>query len=235
MKDERNDKLLISRILLDKRGMYGKFFSTRSVALFGNEEDFIVVTSSGDGGAPNGISGAPLLLESEWLLFEKDGITCEFTKLRYQDFEIWDPKIRKIMNFKDLTGIIGMEAVLDGLASKVDGRILNRIETIVEGESWENLVGFGPGLTPLGDDVISGMLALSVLEEEETEKLLKISNSKTNSISRKQMNYAAIQLVPKAVKEFLEEGKIDNLMKMGNTSGLGWMLGIVKGLECLEG
>ncbi|HDM70137.1 MAG TPA: hypothetical protein ENG58_01875 [Thermotogales bacterium] len=55
--------MLISKILLDVRENFEKLSSTRTSAFFSGGKDVIVVNSEDDKGAPNGISGAPILFQ----------------------------------------------------------------------------------------------------------------------------------------------------------------------------
>ncbi|WP_129408727.1 oxamate carbamoyltransferase subunit AllH family protein [Marinitoga lauensis] len=134
---------------------------------------------------------------------------------------IYDPKISSVTFYEHTKNII------EKLIPLVDKRILNRIDTHLKSYNFTDLIGFGPGLTPLFDDVLSGILLInSITKKIDDKNILNVAKKKTNKLSYFQMYYAAKGYAPKPVKQYLESKNILSLLDMGATSGLGWMWGI---------
>lgn len=114
-------------------------------------------------------------------------------------------------------------------------------------ERLKPLVGLGPGLTPLGDDFISGYLAASfylrpdVSAEESLAAAGELSGGSTTIFSRRQMLLAgqglclgsiAAAIASLAAADF-DVRAIGPVLKIGATSGCGWLLGIACACKAL--
>ena len=92
-----------------------------------------------------------------------------------------------------------------------------------------SLAGRGPGLTPLGDDVLVGFLAgciLSGADPDETAREAEAAARKTTALSRTLLRLAARGELPEAAHRLLEEGDPEPLRVFGHTSGKGIALGL---------
>lgn len=93
----------------------------------------------------------------------------------------------------------------------------------------ENLVGRGPGLTPLGDDVLIGYLAglaLSGIASCVTSAWVAPAAPRTTSLSSTLLELAAHGCLPEAAHRLLEDGDPEPLLAFGATSGQGIALGL---------
>lgn len=116
-------------------------------------------------------------------------------------------------------------------------------------EILEKFIGLGIGLTPSGDDFLTGLAYVSALENYPNEKIKKILQSleqkikeKTNLISYQQFKFALVQEVRTEIRESLSsilsvqskefsQDKITNILKIGSTSGFDILRGMLFGLE----
>lgn len=96
----------------------------------------------------------------------------------------------------------------------------------------ELLVGRGPGLTPLGDDVLIGFLAAEALDGVNP-KTLSIAaahfGQRTTALSRTLLRLAARGHVPEPVHALLSFGDPGPLLRFGATSGRGIAVGLSLG------
>jgi hypothetical protein len=103
------------------------------------------------------------------------------------------------------------------------------------------LVGMGPGLTPLGDDFVSGYLTAARLlaQSNRTRHLLEsasllLAARDTTFYSKSQITFAGrgiclrsiFQLVRSMASPVFYEGDATRVLGIGATSGYGWALGI---------
>jgi hypothetical protein len=90
------------------------------------------------------------------------------------------------------------------------------------------LVGLGPGLTPLGDDVAIGYLAARALFGgcSDGVRLAEILAERTTSLSGTLLRLAARGCLPEAAHRLLEEGDAAPLLSWGATSGSGLLAGL---------
>jgi hypothetical protein len=103
------------------------------------------------------------------------------------------------------------------------------------------LIGLGPGLTPLGDDFVSGCLTtISLLSK--TEKLREetrlaaahLAEGNTTFFSKRQITLAGqgiclrsiFLLIQSLASPALDESALKEVLAIGATSGRGWALGI---------
>lgn len=85
------------------------------------------------------------------------------------------------------------------------------------------LVGWGPGLTPLGDDILVGYVAGRVLAGRRPPPLVSAG---TTALSRTLLACAARGELPEPAHALLEDGDAAPLLAWGATSGKGLLLGL---------
>jgi hypothetical protein len=93
----------------------------------------------------------------------------------------------------------------------------------------ELLVGRGPGLTPLGDDILVGYLAgnaLAGMDEAVTALQGERAAGRTTALSLTLLRLAALGQLPEAAHRLLEEGDPEPLLRFGATSGRGIAIGL---------
>ncbi len=207
--------MIVSKLVFERIGERADafFWTDHTTFLKFPNGDIFTFTRYEMRGAPLGLAGAPFS-RVEWVLVENGSILTDLGK--FSKFEVFDPKVEKI------TVRSGFEKYLALLREKLDHRTMERLLDILENGDFEKLVGFGPGLTPLGDDILSGMVVAGL----EIDFPLR-----TSEISRQQMIHAIHRYVPYPVKVFLENGDDSLIIDMGATSGLGWALGVTIFLE----
>ena len=91
----------------------------------------------------------------------------------------------------------------------------------------ERLVGLGPGMTPLGDDVLAGYLAGRSLYCGETQTLP--DPCRTTALSATLLRLAAAGELPEPAHALLEGGDPEPLLAFGATSGKGLIVGLALG------
>jgi len=92
-----------------------------------------------------------------------------------------------------------------------------------------SMCGRGPGLTPLGDDVLIGYLAARALLSEPSPDLAGLAStlgSQTTSLSATLLALAAQGRLPEAAHRLLAEGDPKPLLNWGATSGSGLLAGL---------
>lgn len=165
-----------------------------------------------------------------------------------------DSQIRGGCSYYHIKGIAGRElykAVL--MERELDRRISNFIASLKSGGSELEkdiipLVGLGNGLTPSGDDFISGFIsALGVIKDdrakaalERIKSVLKRSVISTTDISRTMINASLEGKYRESIASFigaiLSRDKqelnlcIDKVLSIGSTSGADLSSGVVAGL-----
>ncbi len=211
--------MLVSKLLLYKKGLRADlFFETSNVSFYKFADGDILTVSVKPGMAsPLGIAEAPFKT-SKWLLIEEDGIVSEWGHSNWTDMSMFDPKLLSI-NVKITEDHCQRYRKL---LQEREPFFFEKILGLLNEEKYQDLVGLGPGLTPLGDDVLSGMIVAGFDFSGDFH---------TSEISLQQLRHAKEKLVPYPVKLFLESGNEEPLLEMGNTSGLGWAFGIAHRLE----
>lgn len=119
---------------------------------------------------------------------------------------------------------------------------IEAFSTINFTESINNLIGFGEGLTPSGDDIICGTLAGLLLSNNielfnnlktQTKEILTIN--KTSIFSYTFLNYAFNGLFIEYVYNLFLTNDIDdlitNISNMGHRSGIDYLIGIKIGIK----
>ncbi len=116
----------------------------------------------------------------------------------------------------------------------------------------KNLVGLGPGLTPSGDDVLSGLmatLAISALNlkggvekvREINERIALAARTRTTSLSQEYLSHAArgetnqhfLELIKNVLTGGPEDAKraTELVLRVGETSGTDTVLGVLLGFQ----
>lgn len=90
----------------------------------------------------------------------------------------------------------------------------------------EALVGRGPGLTPLGDDILIGYLAGATLAGENVTELAERAAHRTTALSGTLLRLAAKGQLPEPAHALVERGDPLPLFRFGATSGIGMALGL---------
>ncbi|WP_280997402.1 oxamate carbamoyltransferase subunit AllH family protein [Marinitoga aeolica] len=206
---------------MKKKHTAKEFFKTNHTKYFlFNDEDIFTLTTYDNRVGALGMSAPPHFLNFSTLKIANNSLIFDNTYL-VENPILYDPKISTITFYEPIKNIYVK------LKPLVDKRILNKIDSQLKSYNFTDLIGFGPGLTPLFDDILSGILLInSITKKIDTESILNIAKKKTNKLSYFQMFYAAKGYAPKPVKQYLESKNIQSLLKMGATSGLGWMWGI---------
>jgi len=95
----------------------------------------------------------------------------------------------------------------------------------------ERLAGRGPGLTPLGDDILIGYIGAAALAGFDLSRLAERAARRTSALSATLLRRAAAGELPEPVHALLERGDVEPLLQFGATTGKGIMLGIALYLE----
>jgi hypothetical protein len=90
----------------------------------------------------------------------------------------------------------------------------------------ERLAGRGPGLTPLGDDILIGYIGAAALAGEDVSALAERLAKKTTALSGTLLRCAARGELPEPVHALFERGELEPLHHFGATSGKGIVVGI---------
>jgi Protein of unknown function (DUF2877) len=99
------------------------------------------------------------------------------------------------------------------------------------------LAGFGPGLTPAGDDLLAGYVAGLVLLHGQFKRASRIAEeaaARTNSLSATLLRHAALGEVPEPVHDLLVTGDLQPLLSFGHSSGKAWLRGLVSAGYAVE-
>ncbi len=202
--------VIVSNLVFEKIGITAeRFFKTEHTAFYRFPDGEIFTATMYDMRvSPLGVAGIPFV-NSRWVIVEDESLI--FEEFAVREFKKFDPKVKFITR-----GLPRCEKYADILmkAAKVE---FERILYLLREERYEEIVGLGPGLTPLGDDILSGMIVAGYEPD---------FRFKTSDISMQQLDHAKKRLVPLPVKMFLETGDDGELLKMGATSGAGWAFGI---------
>jgi hypothetical protein len=108
----------------------------------------------------------------------------------------------------------------------------------------KGILGLGPGLTPLGDDVLVGyIMGINTMgvHKDWFLDILKDAKNKTNKFSYQNLCDTYEKLYPyayiKMIEEFFEEQNIFHtleILNIGQTSGLGIVIGFLYGVKVGE-
>jgi hypothetical protein len=125
-----------------------------------------------------------------------------------------------------------------------DGELRTARSTVTPGPAWdprpharlkrgpqrprrlERLAGRGPGLTPLGDDILIGYIGAAALAGEDLSRLAECAAQRTTALSATLLRLAARGELPEPVHALLERGELEPLHHFGATSGKGIAVGI---------
>lgn len=105
------------------------------------------------------------------------------------------------------------------------------VPVIGGGTSWlrSGLVGWGPGLTPVGDDVFVGYLAGRVLFDHAAMPSPRVLPYRTNHLSMTLLAHAAHGELPEPAHDLLARGDMRSLLKFGHLSGRAMLVGLAAG------
>lgn len=210
--------MVLSEPFLRKQGKAYLVFETTKSAYYRYSDGIIATLTKGNYIPVVGGAFFPFQKFPKW-------IDCSF--FSRLDFDIWYPKVESINYVPE------MEKYLGKLEIRVHEKLFEKLIYYLKHRKFENLVGFGPGLTPLGDDILSGYLLVKAFYGERWD--ISMYRYKTTDLSYQQLVEATNLLVPSPVKLFLETGETVEIENMGNTSGLGWLIGIAlarRGFKC---
>ncbi len=214
--------MIVSALVFERSGYLAKkFFETEHTAFYRLNDEILTVTSYENRVSPLGIAGAPLK-KPNWIMIEKNKLIFENTEVSKKFVMIYDPFVGDI-NYEKIRNNGNINFYLK-LLEESSGKTFEKILSLIHNGNIEKIVGLGTGLTPLGDDILSGMI---------TAGFRRNFPLKTNDISKQQIFHAEKRLVPLPVKIYLETGDDTLLKEMGVTSGLGWIFGIKYQLEGL--
>ncbi|MBM7559504.1 DUF2877 domain-containing protein [Marinitoga litoralis] len=212
----------VSKLLFNKENLIAKeFFKTKHSKYFEFDDgDIFTLTTYENRVGALGMTApshflrfSSIKLENNNLIFDNNYFLSNYT--------IYDPSISHISYFDPLDKYVNL------LKEKIDIRIFNKIISALNEQKYDNLIGFGPGLTPLFDDILSGILLINFIKKLfDASYILEKAKYKTNKLSYFQLYYSSKGYAPKPVKEYLENGNRAALLNMGDTSGLGWIIGI---------
>lgn len=90
----------------------------------------------------------------------------------------------------------------------------------------DRLAGRGPGLTPLGDDILIGYIGAAALAGEDLSWLAETAARRTTALSATLLRLAARGELPEPVHALLDRGDLEPLQRFGATSGKGIAVGI---------
>ncbi|MEM3402305.1 MAG: DUF2877 domain-containing protein [Candidatus Hadarchaeales archaeon] len=160
------------------------------------------------------------------------------------------PFIEKIMDGDDAPGIKGIEKIAYQRLSALVGAVLRR-DVNELAEQAKRLIGLGGGLTPSGDDALSGFMAalwwLSSSLDVAVDDVKRINNAiatqaqQTMLLSRQILYHASRGEVSERVERLLNallagdaddvEREVKEVIKIGETSGADMLLGILLGTK----
>jgi hypothetical protein len=158
-------------------------------------EEVIAVTAPGAPRMPNGIEGELPLSPGDMVLVGEGALRSASATLAAGP--TWDPRPTPRVSLR----------LASTLALDVD-----------------RLVGWGPGLTPLGDDILAGRLAARALRGREAD--VPQPPGATTALSRTLLRRAALGELPEPAHRLLEEGDPEPLLHFGASSGRGILLGL---------
>jgi len=95
------------------------------------------------------------------------------------------------------------------------------------------LAGWGPGLTPLGDDLLGGWLAGQALLGARAPLRCVPDPRETTGLSRTLLRHARRGEVAEPLHALLAGGQIGPLLAWGATSGRGWLIGLAAAVQAL--
>jgi|GEM_PF-5109436 hypothetical protein len=91
--------------------------------------------------------------------------------------------------------------------------------------AFDQLSGWGPGLTPLGDDILVGYTAAAALAGAPPTPAASWGD-RTTALSRTLLALAALGELPEPAHRLLEDGNPQPLLRFGSTSGKGIIVGL---------
>lgn len=157
--------------------------------------------------------------------------------------KVSENKLRHILNSIDniLENTNKKTIYQDILANKITDFEIS-FETNDYIKSLNNLIGFGEGLTPSGDDIICGTLAglllannITLFETLKDQTKTVLTLNKTSIFSYTFLNYAFLGLFIEHVYNLYLTNDIDDIISkisnMGHRSGIDYLIGIKIGIK----
>jgi hypothetical protein len=220
----------------------------------------VVLLPTGATRGPNAVEVPPALL-----LRLEPGAVCrayagglDLAEWRVEIRGWWDP--RPTLPRIDPSALRAQAAALRGrfvpAADEGLGSALDAADAAAAIAAAGNLIGKGPGLTPLGDDVLAGTLAASLLLGEATGNrslvrllagvipgICALARERTTALSATLLCHAGRGEVDDASAGLLRalcgrgdpEAAIDSLLALGHTSGTGLATGLLAGAAAAGG
>ncbi|MFA6800555.1 MAG: DUF2877 domain-containing protein [Acholeplasmataceae bacterium] len=166
----------------------------------------------------------------------------------YQSYDFTYVKTIKLNDSINQLLIIIDKNVHEEMFLKYNTRILkivtNRVNQFLKIPILENaqlILGLGQGLTPYGDDILVGyIMGRNTIGYpiEWIENLIDFVDEKTTKLSAQNIKDTKDRIYPyiyvEMIEELFNENKIEHaieLMKIGDTSGVGMLLGFLHGIK----
>lgn len=206
-----------------------------------------------------GVSGARFSNEALINFADSDVWECRFPERAYSDILRNNlPVIQNMLNLNGKRGGMLPDEGLSPFASEMSLRLRNAAENLQKSiisdnelMAYENameLVGLGFGLTPSGDDYLSGLLLTLHIPNSPFNKFIPFSRqvledarTKTNEISLQELSLSAtgqargrtMNFLSACISGSMEEAKstLTKLLKIGSLSGTDIAFGITDGLK----
>jgi hypothetical protein len=122
--------------------------------------------------------------------------------------------------------------------------VFDHVNQFIENQSLEHaikLLGLGPGLTPYGDDILVGyILGKNSIghQIDWIDDLIDLADQKTNHLSAQNIKDTYEKMYPMIYIQMIEDifihKKIEHakkLMEIGDTSGIGMLIGFLHGIK----
>lgn len=225
------------------------------------DDEVVVVTPAGGGRMPNGIewpdaSFSAIATAGDPCLAGGGGVTLGGWYLRAVRW--WVP--RPVLPRVDPAALRERAAAAAGRFGPVDdcglGESLAATDPQAVLAAGRRLIGSGPGLTPLGDDILAGALAstlllgeaagrgdLAALVAEVAPALDTLARDHTTALAATLVRHAGRGEVDDASAALLRSlcgqddpgAALDHLLAVGHSSGRGLATGILAGAACAGG
>ena len=179
---------------------------------------------------------------------ESESLVSDKVKISLKDAVLWQG-VKEDINRKGLKKAVRLLAPkISEILSGEKLKKINSLPALTLEEAFLEFLGWGEGLTPWGDDLLTGWsLALALLEPQKTKKLYldfaAKTRAKTHLISCQQLLPALSGQGHEFLEKFLfnllnrgifDQGSFAKILKFGATSGEGLVAGMYFGLKQAE-